>query len=154
MLYSIEDKAKRQKELLSLLNKKDFSNQGQVVKAMKDAGIKITQPSISRDFRELGIVRVSGKYKALPKAKSDHMKSTASNFLTRTVSELISTIEVAGPNMVVVKSHEGAAGIIGAAIDRAGMDGVVGTVAGDDTIFIAINSKQVQNQVIVSLRRL
>ena len=142
----MEEKPKRQQALVKLLESKAFSNQGDVVQAMKSAGFEVTQPSISRDFNELGIVKLAGRYVA--------SNQIMENARVGELADMVAKIEAVGPHLVVVKTNVGAANLVAAAIDDLALDGLAGTVAGDDTVFIATKNSVAQRRVIHSIVQL
>ena len=94
-----------------------------------------TQPSISRDLEELGVVKHNGHY-TLPRAAAG---AAAHGLLG---------LDPAGDCLVVAKCEPGLASAVAVAIDRAGIDEIVGTVAGEDTIFIAVHERKAQRAAI------
>ncbi len=144
----MEAKVDRQRELVELLESKTFRSQGQVVRAMQDRGFSVTQPSISRDFRELGVVKMSGRYLPVdrPSVRALHEQTNVNPF------SLITSMSTAGPHLLVVTTQIGAANVVAASIDHAEMREVVGTIAGDDTVFIATAGDLGQDRVMRKLR--
>ncbi|MCB0345305.1 MAG: hypothetical protein KDD66_09300 [Bdellovibrionales bacterium] len=134
----MEEKQKRQEALVNLLEQNNFFSQADIVEAMQRQGFAVTQPSISRDFKELGVVKLSGKY--IPAGSFTSAESSGAAIMIHSVAP-------AGPHMLVVRTKVGAAAVVAAAIDDMDLDGIVGTVAGDDTIFIATGSKSAQAQI-------
>lgn len=134
------DKAERQKELLNVLKAEVVRDQHDAVRIMCERGIEVTQPSISRDFRELGVVKIDGRYVAGGLA----LTGAAIRGKSSGLEALVKSIDSVGVNLVVVKTEAGGANIIGAAVDAGNIAGVVGTVAGDDTVFIATRNSQAQ----------
>jgi transcriptional regulator of arginine metabolism len=123
----------RHKTLLQLITEKEFSNQNSLVNAMKRKGFDVTQASISRDFRELNIAKIAGVYKTA---------NYSAGTLESPIKSVITAVESAGENMLVVKTTSGAAAAAAEAIDIEEIPGVIGTVAGDNTIFIATTDKK------------
>jgi len=111
---------------------------------MRRLGFSVTQSSISRDLRELGVAKVGGRYVSLHRSEVEDPSPPA----------LIHSVEPAGPNLIVIKTPIGAANIVGVDIDNRGLDGLVGSVAGDDTVFLAVRNKKAQDRVLSALRRL
>ncbi len=103
-------------------------SQQDVVRILKRANIKVTQATASRDLEEIGAVR--GK-------NSDGQTSYLLPDTPRMVTEDLALSIEEAEQMIVLKTRPGAAQLIAGRIDRAGVDGVVGTIAGDDTIFVA-----------------
>lgn len=125
----------RQTKIMEIISGQSIYNQQDLQEALINAGINATQPTISRDINELGLIKVRdelGKYKyRMPKASADSHES----FFADTVL----SIEVA-MNLVVLKCKPGSASGNCAMLDSLNMHNVVGTIAGDDTIFIATAS--------------
>lgn len=140
----MESKINRQRELVTLLKSQAFRNQSEVVDAMRALGFEVTQPSISRDFRELGVVKLGGRY--VPAGRQLHEMDTASGQVN--AFTLVRSVKTAGPNLVVIVTGAGAAPVVAAAIDRYAPDDIVGTIAGDDTVFVATTSVRGQSTIL------
>jgi transcriptional regulator of arginine metabolism len=141
MPSDLEIRERRREAILEIVMGKDpVRTQAQMVQRLKEKGIAATQSSISRDLHDLGITRVKGRY-VLEKVE---------NVLEvdfRRVVGFIHSVKAAGPFTVVVVTHPGAARVVGLAIDQAMWPEVVGTVSGEDTIFIATESAHEQRQL-------
>lgn len=126
-----ERKRVRQQAVLEAIGAEELATQQDIARALRKRGIDATQVSISRDIAELGLVKAGGRYvfghPAAP-APSDPL------------SAFVKTVAAVGPNLVVVKCDTGAAPRVGLALDQLGVPGVVGTLAGDDTVFAAVAS--------------
>lgn len=116
-------------------------SQAALAGALAEAGFETTQATVSRDLRDLGAVKIpdpqGGSRYALPDQETDPGGKRA---LVRTLAEFAQLIVAAG-NLVVIKTPPGAAQVVAGAVDHAGVDGVIGTVAGDDTLFIAVTDE-------------
>ncbi|MDQ4121889.1 MAG: arginine repressor [Acidobacteriota bacterium] len=130
-------KEKRQETILNLIRAKNIETQEELSEFLSKAGFSVTQSSVSRDLDELGIVKANGYY-ALPRAEN------RKNF------GLIS-LDTAGENLVVAKCEPGLASAVAVQIDRAKITGIVGTIAGDDTIFIAVKDYREQKKAIKNI---
>ena len=118
-----------------------MSSQAQLVALLADQGIEATQTTVSRDLEELGAVKVrlpGGETAyALPElpvhqiAPEDHLR--------RVLGEWVVEVAHSG-NLVVLRTPPGSAHVVGSALDRSGFDGVVGTVAGDDTVLVVAST--------------
>jgi transcriptional regulator of arginine metabolism len=102
---------------------------------------------VSRDLRELGVLKHSQGY-VLPD-NAEYAARIQDNFTT--VAQFVREIRTAGSSITVVKTTIGSAGSVAAAIDKAGWEEVVGTVSGDDTIFIATADARTQARVLERL---
>lgn len=142
----MEDKQKRHTYLSKLLKDRAFSSQDDVVAAMEGAGFSVTQSSISRDFRELGVIKVGGRYTPSETLKGDIDSST--------IQRMIKGFDTAGPYLVVVKTSSGAAAAVAEEIDEKSVPGIAGTVAGDNTIIIATKNKAAQLKIINHIKQL
>ena len=128
-------KETRQKALTELIRTQKIATQQHLQRAMEDAGIQTTQASLSRDISEMGILKESGFYVLHP-----------ASFYQGGILQVLS-VQSAGPNLLVVKTAPGSASTIGLGIDESRIDGVVGTLAGDDTLFVAISSLRKATQI-------
>lgn len=131
-------KRKRQAKILEIIQKYDINTQEGLLERLKDEGFDSTQATISRDIRELKLIKVSsnGIYKyAAPDAT---LQVTA--FQDIIINSVVS-VDCA-MNIVVLKCHTGMAQAACAAFDSFGFDDVLGTIAGDDTIFALAKTQQ------------
>lgn len=142
----MNEKRRRQTALLRIVRGQAVTNQNELVHHLKKAGITATQTSISRDVRELGLVKVGGRYMPATRLRGGGPESP--------LSELITTIEPVGSNLIVVRTRIGAASAVAVEIDCAASPAIVGTVAGDDTVFVAVRSRSAQGQTLALLKRL
>lgn len=124
-------KEARQKKILSLIQAKRIGTQEELTAHLERAGVSATQSSISRDLLELGIIKHKGSY-ALPQASDG---ASARGLLS---------LDTAGDVLVVAKCEPGLASAVAVEIDRADIPEIVGTLAGEDTIFIAVREKRLQ----------
>ena len=121
------------------------ATQAELLDLLEEAGVPSTQPVLSRDLRALGVVKRQGAY-ALP--GEDHVTPLEK------LAALLRGAEAAGPHMVVVHSEPGAANAIARAFEAENPDGVVGTIAGDYTVFVAVDAPEAGAAVIAFLQEL
>jgi transcriptional regulator of arginine metabolism len=128
-------KARRQSAILDIVRREAIRSQEQLRHAMRAAGFDVTQSTLSRDIRELGLVKggVAGAYHAPGRASTDGR--AAASLLHRALGDYLTRIDRV-QQMVVLRTGPGQAPLLGVVIDAARLPEVVGTVAGDDTIFI------------------
>jgi transcriptional regulator of arginine metabolism len=136
------DKQHRQEAILSLVQSQAIANQNELVDAVREAGFKAAQASISRDIRELGLVKVAGRYVRLA-AVPGAVQARA----PEAIAELITGFEPIGANMIVLRTVTGAAGTVAAGLDEHELREVAGSLAGDDTIFLAVRSRSDQGRL-------
>jgi transcriptional regulator of arginine metabolism len=125
------DKEKRQQKILSLIRAKRIGTQLDLTEQLARAGVVATQSSVSRDLEELGVVKLNGHY-TLPAAPGG------------VAARGLLSLDTAGDCLVVAKCESGLASAVAVEIDRAAITEIVGTLAGEDTIFIAVPEKKAQ----------
>jgi transcriptional regulator of arginine metabolism len=128
-------KAQRQGLIADLARRQRLGSQEEIVRALSSVGAKVTQSTVSRDIEELGLVKVrdgSGGHRYAPAGAP---ASNGKHHLHVLAREFLLSAEPSG-NLVVVRTPPGTANALASAIDLAGVPGVLGTVAGDDTILV------------------
>ncbi len=125
----------RREAIVRMLRSGPAPTQRAVVAKLREDGYAVTQSSISRDFQDLGVQKTAAGYQ-LPPAQADDNDDAISD-----AAGYIRSVASAGPNIVVIRTATGAAQRVCLAIDRTVWPEVVGTVSGDDTIFIASASQ-------------
>jgi transcriptional regulator of arginine metabolism len=123
-------KRQRQKRILNLIRAKRIGTQEELRAHLEHAGVPATQSSVSRDLEELGVIKHHGFY-AMPHANGDAARGLLS-------------LDVAGDVLVVARCLPGRASSVAVEIDDAAIPEVVGTLAGEDTIFIAVHDQKTQ----------
>jgi len=135
-------KTLRQKEILRIIEEKAISTQEELVAELQKRGFRASQATLSKDIRELGLVKVptaDGGYRYTAEFRSQI--ETPRAVLIRRFHECVTDFELAGA-IVVVRTIPGYAPSIAYEIDRSNWEEVTGTIAGDDTIFIACPSQK------------
>ena len=128
------NKNKRKEKILDIVSKTEVNTQEELISVLKAQGLSVTQATVSRDIKELGLVKVSGKIKKYRYARPEDTRSDYSNHIER-LKAVVLSCECA-QNMVVIKTLAGNGNAIAVVIDSKKIVGVVGTLAGDDTVFI------------------
>ena len=146
-------KYNRQSEIISLISENEIETQEDLSARLQSKGYMVTQATISRDIRELKLVKVAGaggKYKyALPHREETNISNKFRNLLVETVTGIDSA-----NNIAVVKTCPGMAQGAALAIDSMGRDDIVGSVAGDDTIIIVMRTNEAAANLIAELREI
>jgi transcriptional regulator of arginine metabolism len=142
-----EIRQRRQREIVTLLRRSRLAGQAEIVERLRQRGIEATQSSVSRDLRDLGATKVGGRYVA-PPLRREHTEDLAA------AARFVRTVRPAGPFLAVVQTLVGAAQTVALAIDHATFEEVVGTLAGDDTVFVATSSARDQKRVLQRLEAL
>jgi transcriptional regulator of arginine metabolism len=130
-------KRQRQHIIERLLGDEAVSSQEQLVELLAARGVSATQPTVSRDLDDLGAVKVrvgggAGVY-AVPVPVEE--RAMGDDHLRRVLSDWV--VEVGrSANLICLRTPPGSAHVVGSALDRAGLDGVLATVAGDDTLLV------------------
>lgn len=129
----------RQAAIRRLLDSHYVTSQAELQVLLADAGFHVTQATLSRDLELLGAIKVpspSGRpHYAVPDQATGQVAPRDPARLARTLADMVEGMDHSG-NMVVIRTPVGAASYIARAIDRSGMDSVIGTVAGDDTVLV------------------
>ena len=135
-------KTERQNRILDVISTRRISRQDELVDALRSSGFQVTQASVSRDLDEIGVVKVEGRY-----ARAELNDVATSPFGLK-------AIDTAGDNMIVLKCSSGLASAAAVQIDAEEINEIVGSLAGDDTIFIAVRNAHDQKLAIKKLRAL
>lgn len=137
----------RRDALRRIIRSGEIGRQAELVRLLKRDGFAVTQSSVSRDLRDLGVAKVGDRYVLAEDAAAPVADLS-------TVAAFVQAVTAAGPNLTVVRTTVGAAQSVALAIDRSRWPDVVGTLSGDDTIFIATATGRAQRAVIDRLRSL
>jgi transcriptional regulator of arginine metabolism len=135
--------------LLEIISTRPIHTQEELVQALADEGYQVTQSSVSRDISALGLIKLDGVYHRAPPAEP---RPADPNELR--IREGVLASEPAGEVLVVIHTPPGEANRVGVAIDRLAWPEVVGTIAGDDTIFLAARDRRGQRAALARLREL
>jgi transcriptional regulator of arginine metabolism len=136
----------RRETIVELLRQHRVTRQSELVEMLASRGFDATQSSVSRDLRDLGVAKVGERYLA-----PQNLGGPAADF--RPLAGFVAGWSTAGPNLTVVRTSVGAAQSVAVAVDRAGWGEVVGTISGDDTIFVATASARGQQALLARLNK-
>lgn len=135
-------KSKRHAKILELITEFEIDTQEELLKKLNDNGFKVTQATVSRDIKELRLVKVQGGESGYKYSTSTSKEIVDMSFKFHAVfSESVIDIDYA-ENIVVIRCFVGMANAACAALDSVQWKGVVGTIAGDDTIMCVMRDKQ------------
>jgi transcriptional regulator of arginine metabolism len=137
----------RRELILDLLRQQRVTRQSELVTLLAERGFPATQSSVSRDLRDLGVAKVGERYLA-----PQNIGGPATDF--GALTGFVSGWSGAGPHLTVIRTSIGAAQSVAVAIDRAGWSEVVGTISGDDTIFVATASARGQQTLLARLTQI
>jgi transcriptional regulator of arginine metabolism len=126
----------RQDRILAAVRSGEPRSQGEILGRLRSQGIRVTQSTLSRDLRSLGLVKGPAGYREADDEFPAADPATRLAQMERLLRDHLTGAARAG-NLVVLKTTAGMAHALGVALDRAALDDIVGTVAGDDTLFAA-----------------
>lgn len=129
----------RQQLIIDLLRTHTVSSQAHLVELLADHGFEVTQATVSRDLEEIGAIKRSGSAEgvvySLPGAAGAQTPENRLERLTKVMQDLLLSVDSSGP-IVVLRTPPGAASYVASALDEGVLVDVIGTVAGDDTVFV------------------
>ena len=145
-------KQKRHSKILSIISDKDVKTQEQLTYELKSAGFMVTQATVSRDIKELGLIKIpltDGSYKyAVTRQENPDNRENLSIF-SRSVIDI-----QAAMHTIVVKTQAGMANAVAASIDTFLSAEIMGTIAGDDTILIIAQNPAKADEMAIKLRKI
>ena len=147
-------RAQRRKLLAELIRGGAVASQEELVERLGAAGFAVTQATVSRDLDDLGAVKLrrgGGMVYALPDQLGG--RDWSASRLQRVLSEWVENAEGAGP-LLVLRTPPASAHIVALALDQAALPEVAGTIAGDDTLFVAVRDGAAPESLLAQLRRL
>lgn len=134
-------KTQRQHRVVRILGAHAVTSQAQLVSLLADEGVEATQTTVSRDLEEIGALKVRtaggepvyavAELQVRPVAPEDHLR--------RVLGEWVAEVSHSA-NLVVLRTPPGSAHVVASALDRSGFEGLVGTVAGDDTVLVVADA--------------
>jgi transcriptional regulator of arginine metabolism len=152
------DVLRRQDEILRIVRQQSVHSQDELLALLKKRGFRVTQPTLSRDLRELGVAKSPNGYvtrdafaggAVVAFAPRDVMETK----LEQVVAEYVIDADTAG-NLVIIRTPVASAQPVASAIDGASIDGILGTIGGDDTIFVAFRTPSSASSFSERLRRI
>ena len=138
----------RRDAILGLVRSGAVRRQAELTQLLRRKGFAVTQSSVSRDLRELGVLKASGRY--LPPAS----ESAHANGNFGALAQFVRSVKPAGASLTVIRTSTGTAQSVAVAIDKAEWPEVVGTISGDDTIFVATPAARAQQRLLARLHEL
>jgi transcriptional regulator of arginine metabolism len=125
--------------ILKLTEGREITDQSVFLQLLKDEGHKITQPTLSRHLNKLGIQKLAGRYQRVEPIPGE-LPAYA--------------VSAAPPNLVIIKTRPGYAQALAVLLDQHAVDGMVGTLAGDDTVFIAVTPEKKMRAAVETVREI
>lgn len=146
-------KIKRQDEILRIISSEDIETQEDLVTSLRAIGYKVTQATVSRDIRELRLIKVAAKGGGFKYAKPEKHEIAVNERLTRILTDSLVHVDSSG-NIIVVKTLSGSANVAAEAIDNLGWAEILGTIAGDNTIFVVVRDETEAAEISDRIRNL
>ncbi len=140
--YAASEALRRREEILRIVRETAVHSQDELLAALRKHGFKVTQPTLSRDLRELGLIKTPNGYvtpDALAPVAQFTPRESREHRFEQLVRDRVLSAEAA-VNMVVIKTPVAEAQPLASAIDAAPIEDMLGTIGGDDTIFIAFRT--------------
>jgi transcriptional regulator of arginine metabolism len=149
------NKTQRQHRISELLERNVISTAAQVVTRLEQEGIVATQATVTRDLQELGTLKIRDEHgtRRIVLANAPKMAPAPQDHLRRMMGEWVVSVECSG-NLVVLRTPPGCAHVVASALDRSAIDGVLGCVAGDDTILVIVTEQRGGQNVVNDFRSL
>lgn len=144
-------KTRRQAAILDLINEYSIETQEELLSRLKEKGYNVTQATVSRDIKELRILKTlsnDGRYRYSSYSQNDAQEAGGNSFINRAVVSV-----KCAQNIVVIKTLAGMANAICASIDSVDFKGVIGTIAGDDTIFIVCGDNKKADEFVFQIKK-
>ncbi|TDT61933.1 arginine repressor [Fonticella tunisiensis] len=146
-------KIARHAKILEIISRKDIETQEELVDELRKQGMDVTQATVSRDIKELKLIKVmsqSGKYKYAAISKGE---GTVTDKLVNIFVQTVLNVDYVG-NTIVLKTLSGSASAAAEAIDSLGWDGIVGSLAGDNTIFVLARTPEKAQELVTKFKKL
>lgn len=147
-------KSNRQEKIIQLITENAIETQEEILVYLREHGFDVTQATVSRDIKQLKLVKTQtndGRYKY--SVSSNNSRENISSKFVSLFSETVTEIDYAN-NIVVVKCYVGMANAACAAFDSMKFEGVVGSLSGDDTIFIAMRNEEMAKELTAELKKI
>ena len=137
----------RHSKILEIIENMDIETQEELAEELRKRGIVVTQATVSRDIKELRLVKVMASSGVSKYALIDNAETGISQKLIRVFAESVISIDSSN-NLIVIKTIAGSAQAAASAIDSLGWQEIVGCIAGDDTILVVVRESQPVNDII------
>jgi transcriptional regulator of arginine metabolism len=143
----------RHMAIIDLITNQDIETQEDLANALKDSGLDVTQATISRDIKELNLIKITAKDGKHKYAPAGSMTSRITERQLRILNDSVLSIEYSG-NLIVIKTMTGSANAAAESLDALGWKEIIGSIAGDNTILLIISENQHPSEISERLRNL
>ena len=156
-VYSPGEAARRREEVQRIVRENPVHSQDELLGHLRKRGFRVTQPTLSRDIRELGLAKTPSGYVtaeavALAPVAAFTPRESREHRLEQLLRDSVISAEAA-LNLVIIRTPVAAAQPVASAIDAAPIDGVLGTIGGDDAIFVAFRTPSAASAFVERVRR-
>ena len=146
-------KSARQDLILEIIEEKDIETQEELADDLKRRGIKVTQATVSRDIKELRLLKVLGEHGGYKYATVERAEKGMNDRFIRMLSECVVSVDSVG-NLIVIKTLTASANAACEAIDSMKWGEVLGTIAGDNTLLVIARSEEAVEEMVARLHEL
>ncbi|HHX20820.1 MAG TPA: arginine repressor [Clostridiales bacterium] len=146
-------KSSRQTAILSLVEQQDIKTQEELAEKLRERGISVTQATVSRDIKELRLLKVMSEGGGYKYATADRAEHGISERFVRMFVDSVISINYSG-NIVVIRTLAGSANVAGEAIDNMRWSEILGTLSGDNTIFVVTRTPEDAPNVVERFREI
>lgn len=147
-------KNSRQRKIIEIISKEAIETQQELAEALSKAGYKVTQATISRDIKELGLVKIpAANNLSYYRVNVERPAHRLDDLLKRLFRDSVVGIDYS-ENLIIIKTHPGGAQAVASAVDQSGWPEIIGTVGGDDTIIVVVKPKQATADVLARFEKL
>ncbi len=143
----------RQLKLIEIINKNEIETQEALAEALRNEGYLVTQATVSRDIKDLGLIKVMTSNKTYKYAQPASTEQKSSGKMLNLFRECVISIDYAG-HLIVIKTVSGGANSAATLVDKLNFPEVMGCVAGDDTILVVIKDQQKIVPIVEKLKSL
>lgn len=143
------ERDQRRRSILELVSVRELHTQEELAEALAAAGWAANQSSVSRDIATLGLVKIDGVYR-----RARHAKHHREDPDRQSIADVVLSVDSAGDALIVLKTPAGEANHVAVRLDRLAWPEVVGTIAGDDTIFVAVRDVASKARVCLRFKKL
>lgn len=146
-------KTKRHSLILELINSKDMETQEELTKELRNKGVNVTQATVSRDIKDLKLIKVlteNGNYKY---ASIFHVENVLAYKLLNIFSQTALSVESV-QNFLIIKTISGSGPAAAEAIDSLNLDGIAGSIAGDNTILILARTTDKAQELVKRIKKM
>lgn len=143
----------RHERILHIIKNKEIETQEELAEELKNNGINVTQATVSRDIKELNLIKIlshNGKYKYAQVAQNKNANISALANIFKNTAISVERVD----KLLVVKTISASASLAAEAIDSFNLEGIAGTIAGDNTLFIAVRSDEKAEELLAELNKM